>query len=671
MTRLLFVSFVLLPNLLFSQFDRIDSLKHLLLESSLSESEKGLIAFQVAEQYRNTQFLDSALHYADLGLEMSRDGKEDRRISYYNITGQIHFLSGSYLLANRLFDAGMKIALASDSKKYQAIFSNSLGVSYANSGRYKAALESFYIALELAREDGNPKRILPVRMNIANLQAKLGRSQTALLTLEDIIKESENHKYYRYTVQSLLKKAGILEDGSRFPEALTMLKMAKKISVQRKYLERISCTESMGRIYSKMGKEVLADEVLTNALNSAQEVGKESLIISLYTSLGDAKFKAKKFEVAASHFREAFQRTDESQLDTKMDLHEKLAFTYEKLNKMGLAFKHGITAKELNQKIYDKESAQRMAELDANFVLDETLRRIEELEALGKYNKIKSWTLTLLLVIALGVLTFSVYSTNEKKKSNKILRKLNDEVNEQNREIEFKNNELTEVNSRLQQLTYMASHDLHDPLITIRGFLHALVEEHGEQIPEDALFMIERSIKGSDRMKELIESILMYESVGKNLDNEKIDMDGLIDEILHLMEFRIKDTKAKISIDSQLPTLYGCRSEVFQLFQNIISNALKFNDNDVVPEIIISSKEEESTWIISVQDNGIGMDSKSFEKATEMFTRLNKYNTYPGSGIGLAICQKVVTRHGWQMGVESEGNGSSFWVRVQKKRGTA
>lgn len=668
-TRFCVIFALLVPAFCFAQHHRIDSLKELFSEETFSASEQGLLAFKIAEQYRNTQFLDSALYYADIGLEFSQLGKEDRRMMYYNITGQVHFLSGSYLLANRFFNAGMDLALETNDKKYQSFFSNSAGISYASSGKYEEALESFYTSLEYARESGKPKRIIPIEMNIVNLQRELGRFETALEKLDDIYQKSMSLGYNRHAVKALMIRSEVLQEKGQYEDALTSLNIAKEMATEHDYLEGISCIENMGRIYSKLGKEKLADELLTNALTSAKDAQQKPLITSIYMSLGDAKFQFQKFDIAANYYEDALQRTDIIESTARIQLFEKLASTYEKLKRMDEAYKNLKEAKSISEEIYAKESALRIAELEANFRFDETMRKIAKLEASEKYNEAKSWALTLLLLFTLVVLGFAIRFAQMKRRSNNILQVKNNQVNIQKKEIENKNKELLNANYKLKELTYMASHDLRDPLMTVRGFIYGAIREHGKEIPEPALYMLERALRGSDRMNDLVKTLLMYESIGKLPDSDgEIDMNDLVEEIIHLMEFRIKDTGAKIEIDGDLPTLSGYRNEVFQLFQNLISNALKFHADNVTPEVFISAKEEKSSWVIFVKDNGIGMDPKLFEKATEMFMRLNNYNTYPGSGIGLAICQKVITHHKWEMGVESKGKGSWFWVRVPKKQ---
>lgn len=659
-----------LPIMVSSQTQRVDSLKQVFIGNSISQAEKGLLAFKIAEQYRNTRFLDSALHYADLGLELSKAGKEDRRMMYYNITGQIHFLSGSYLLANRFFDVGMEMALEVDDKKYQAFFANSAGISYATSGRYEEALASFYTSLKLSQESGKHKRILSTQLNLANLHGKLDQRDKAIPLLEEVYDEAISFEYHRFAVRALIALAEHFEELRRYPKALAMLRTARDISIERKFLERISCAESMGRIHSKLGEEILANELLTEALESALEIGQEPLIISLYTTLGDAKFEARKFDIAASNFEEALQRTDSSQMAARMSIHEKLAFTYEKLNHLVPAFQHGMRAKELNEKIYAKESAQRMAELDANFAFEEKMRRIEELEAAEKYNKAQFWGVTAVLLITLLALVFAIRLYKVKQSINTHLASHNEKIRlqntllaEQSIVMKEQNKDLVQTNQDLEYFAYAASHDLKEPLRTIISYI-GLVKLRFKEANETSELM-DFAMNGAIRMEALLNDLLVYARIGRSPKLELIETHELLDGVCAGLEMVIKETDAKITYD-ELPAVMGKRSEMHLLFQNILSNAIKFRRKDIAPEIQITGKRTKLEVEIRISDNGIGINPRYKEKVFAAFQRLHTRDIYEGTGIGLAIVKKIVEMNQGEVTFESDPDnepGTTFIVK--------
>ena len=221
-----FLLLFLLPLMAFSQSQRVDSLRQVFASQSLSASEQGLLAFKIAEQFRNSRFLDSALYYADIGLEISENAGEGRRMMYYYLAGHVHSLSGSHLLANKFFNVGMDIALEKEDSKYQAFFSNSAGISAATSGNYQQALESFYTAYKLFEEFGQVKQALSAKKNIANLHGKIFEEKKAISLLQEVYNESIDIGYHRMGCRVLIIQAELYESLGSYAQALVSLEKA-------------------------------------------------------------------------------------------------------------------------------------------------------------------------------------------------------------------------------------------------------------------------------------------------------------------------------------------------------------------------------------------------------------------------------------------------------------
>ncbi len=238
---------------------------------------------------------------------------------------------------------------------------------------------------------------------------------------------------------------------------------------------------------------------------------------------------------------------------------------------------------------------------------------------------------------------------------------------ELNTKLKQRADELASSNIELERFAYIASHDMQEPLRMITSFLQLFKKKYENQLDETAEQYIHFAVDGAERMKKLIMDLLEYSRVGSNKDNlTEIDTNSLLQEVKNVFFNRIEELKAVINI-SPLPPIKGNKTQLFQLFQNLVGNALKYN-NASVPQIDISGKEENDHYTFSVQDNGIGIKPVFFEKIFILFQRLHHKNEYSGTGIGLAICKKIVDRHGGKIWVESEpGKGSCFYFTISKK----
>ncbi|MEN9685796.1 MAG: hypothetical protein RLZZ28_1582 [Bacteroidota bacterium] len=248
---------------------------------------------------------------------------------------------------------------------------------------------------------------------------------------------------------------------------------------------------------------------------------------------------------------------------------------------------------------------------------------------------------------------------SERKHSEEMLLELNNRLKQ-------RADELTASNVELEKFAYIASHDMQEPLRMITSFLQLFKKKYADQIDETAEQYIHFAVDGAERMKKLIMDLLEYSRVGSNKDDlAEIDTNELLQEVLKIFSARIEELHASISI-GHLPKMKANRTQIFQLFQNLIGNALKYHSGEDV-QISVNVQEEATQYVFSVKDNGIGIKPIFFEKIFILFQRLHHKNEYSGTGIGLAICKKIVDRHGGKIWLESEpGKGSCFYFSINK-----
>lgn len=244
------------------------------------------------------------------------------------------------------------------------------------------------------------------------------------------------------------------------------------------------------------------------------------------------------------------------------------------------------------------------------------------------------------------------------------------ERKKQQTQLQLLNDKLAISNSELEQFAYIASHDLQEPLRAISGFIQLLKKRYGEKLDESANHFIDRSIAAAERMKGLIQDVLSFSRVTtKSSPFEIIDMNKVVKTAIQNLELTILEKNANIDV-KKLPSVEVDESQMIQLFQNLISNGIKFSrKNNCEISIFSEYDNENNEYIFSVQDNGIGIEKQYIDKIFLIFERLHTTQEYEGSGIGLAICKRILERHNGKIWVNSEyGKGSVFSFSIPDNR---
>ncbi|MFY9153279.1 MAG: ATP-binding protein [Prolixibacteraceae bacterium] len=229
--------------------------------------------------------------------------------------------------------------------------------------------------------------------------------------------------------------------------------------------------------------------------------------------------------------------------------------------------------------------------------------------------------------------------------------------------------ELHEKNKELVDFLYIASHDLQEPLRKVQGFGDMLKRKYTQILGDEGAGYIDRMQSASGRMQNLIDALLLYSRVTTKVNPfEPTDLTQLAEDVVSDLEFSIEKAGAKVTI-GKLPVIDADRFQIGQVFQNLISNALKFRKENVSPEIkivqITDHVDSSERIILAVEDNGIGIDEKYSDKVFEVFQKLHSQQEYAGTGIGLAICKKIIERHGGILSFRSKpGEGSQFIINL-------
>jgi PAS domain S-box-containing protein len=234
---------------------------------------------------------------------------------------------------------------------------------------------------------------------------------------------------------------------------------------------------------------------------------------------------------------------------------------------------------------------------------------------------------------------------------------------------------LAERNLELQEFTYIASHDLQEPLRKITVFSERLIAQHGEQLADEGRDYLQRMQKAASRMQNLIQDLLAYSRISTRTQQFTLtDLNTVLQEVLLDLEIRVEQTHGRIE-PGKLPVIEADSTQIRQLFQNLLSNALKFHKKDQTPTVRVYASIIEPPdngiqfYEITVADNGIGIDESNFERIFGVFQRLHGRNEYEGTGVGLAICKKIVERHGGKIRAGGKlGEGAQFVIELPVKQ---
>ena len=258
--------------------------------------------------------------------------------------------------------------------------------------------------------------------------------------------------------------------------------------------------------------------------------------------------------------------------------------------------------------------------------------------------------------------TIELYRANEALQAEIVERK------QAEKEIKRYAADLKISNDELQQFAYVASHDLQEPLRMISSYLQLIEYRYKDKLDKDADEFIAYAVDGAKRLQDLIDSLLEYSRVGtKGKSFELVDSGYILEQTLINLKVAIEESGALITNDP-LPTIMADSTQIVQLFQNLIGNAIKFRGKETL-RVHISAELKENEWVFLVRDNGVGIESQYKERIFNIFQRLHGRD-YFGTGIGLAICKRIAERHGGRIWVESEpGKGSMFYFTIPLRGG--
>jgi PAS domain S-box-containing protein len=255
----------------------------------------------------------------------------------------------------------------------------------------------------------------------------------------------------------------------------------------------------------------------------------------------------------------------------------------------------------------------------------------------------------------------TVHDITALKQADRDLRATFEKLAASEKTLKKQTEELRRSNADLEQFAYVTSHDLREPLRMVTNYAELLDKRYKGKLDASADKYIGYMVEGAMRMQNLVADLLNYSRIGRAEESVKVtDMNTLLEDVLKNIDASVKAANAEI-VSDHLPTVRADPLLIRQVFQNLLSNAIKFRRPDVAPKVHLSAHQENNEWVFSVKDNGVGIDPQYAEKIFVIFQRLHSRSEFPGTGIGLAICKKIVERQGGKIWVESRPNNGSIF----------
>jgi signal transduction histidine kinase len=525
----------------------------------------------------------------------------------------------------------LDISRKTGDKEKEVTALTNLAIGHSVTSDYMSAMPLFVEALEKSQQLGLRYETANALINIGTIYANvfnydeaLDRYQRVLSEYEDVLTEDTHIAIY-------LNTGNLYYASEEYPIALKYLKKAFQLAQAKKdkqWIAQISAQMSrtylaLGKIDDAILKAQIAADMMASMVGNVR--GRQTNLINL----GQIEFINGNTEGGISFTMKgiaAARRVNDDRSELRgFDL---LAALYKKNKDFEKALKC--------QSLYSRKQAAYMKmqrnmhalDLEIRFALKEKQQKIEELTKENRYQ-------ALLL--------------------------------ERNSQIEKQNEQLRQANVELQQFAYITSHDLKEPLRMIGSFSQIIQRQYAAKLEGSADSYFQYINEGVTRMHGLLDALLQYATIGKlDLDLEVVDVADVLRITKTNLKVAIEESNANI-LCGEMPTVKAVSSLLVQLFQNLINNAIKFRGEDSRPIVLVNADSKANEWLFSVEDNGIGIADEHKERIFIIFQRLHTRTKYSGTGIGLAICHKIVTQFGGRIWVESEaGKGSTFFFTIPK-----
>ncbi len=547
-----------------------------------------------------------------------------------------------------------------------------IGAIYESLGSYTQAFEYQLKALEKRESTGDSLGIAESRYKIGSLYYYQKQYHKSLSYYESALAICEANPSIppKYLFNCLSALGSVYEEMGEQEKSLAFNTRSYELAVKTgNDKNKAYALLNIGENHTNLGNYSQAKSNLKESLRLSKSLKIPRAEILAYQRLGELLLKEQRFEEAVGMLYEAYFLSKETGSKTLMlEILSRLSEAHETLSNYGAANQYLREYAALKDSVLNETSVKEISKLNALYELEKkesAIKLLEQEKELLKERKRADQLMNAILIgsslVLLGLSGWLFYWMMEQRRSNKILQQLNSQIESQNRQLQSYNDEL-------RQYAYVASHDLQEPLRTIGSFVTIIKRKYTDQLDDQAHQYMAFVTEGVTRLQRLLRDLLAYTRIEREkTDFEFLESIDIVQDVLDGLREVVRDSGANIHVDSaSLPVIRGNRLRLGQVFQNLISNAIKFR-GEAPPEVdvgcLIESGKQE--YLFYVRDNGIGIPFDFQEKMFEMFTRLHSRETYEGSGIGLATCRKIIENHGGRIWAESEpGMGTAIFFTL-------
>ena len=549
----------------------------------------------------------------------------------YNFLCKIHIKRQDYNQILNYAKEVMKISQEYGDIEKEIIASSNLGVYYAARLNYKSAIQYFFSSREKSESIHFDRQTAQVLVNLGTIYALLFNPKEALIKYKAVVEKYD--KVLTDTTKTILyNNIGNIYFGEKayqqskasFSKSLELaleIGYTEMIALALAHLAKINCEE--GDYTQALEHADRADELLED-MDGA--VNAKSINLLNFAKLAH---HSGDFETAIRHLKSGIDIAKKVRNeDNEIACYRLLSEFYKDKKDFENAY-HFQTLYAVKQAEYLK--TQRNRQILDQEIKYATREKEQQIDALKKENNLQSMLL------------------------------------EKQAEVERANEQLTQANEELKQFAYIASHDLKEPLRMIGSYTQIIYKKFAPQADENSQTYFHYVTDGVTRMNNLLDGLLQYATIGRGQRELKtIQLNDILFICQSNLRLLIEETGTEIIADD-LPEVQGISTLLIQLFQNLLANAIKFRKKDIVPKVIIGCEEKEKEYLISVKDNGIGIKPEYKDRIFVIFQRLHARTDYEGTGIGLAVCHKIIHRMGGKIWVKSElGDGATFYFTFPK-----
>ena len=595
------------------------------------------VQIDIAIMYRSLyRYTDARSVYFSLIEHCLQYKDSTNLLNAYGGLGVLFFTVNDYENAIRYYDKALQLSRETHNYINECIYLDNISEARGCRKEYAKAFEHIALACKIAEKEQDIDSQIPLYERYARLYADVGDFDRALVKIDAALNLCKTDDYIKERNNLTIAKAELSLKENKPETALTIFKSIN---------EKLINVNSLTKVYFELGK--------------------------LYEQKRD-------YVAAETYFDKTRQLADKNKsLRYSEWSHRALYRIYRLKNQPSEALFHLELANTLKDSLFNYEKSGQVTELQFHYDLAQSAQQLQEATMNANRNMMLLGGLIACLIIAFLVLNYYwqrkqndvLKVKNEAIRAQKEqLEAFNQEILSKNKAIEEQKRRLEESNGMLQQFNYAVAHDLKEPLRNIANFATLIQRRYINDMPPTAASYFEFVMSGATRMGKMLDGLLKYSmlSIDQVTDLENVNMNEIAHEISENLRVVVEEKNATIIINNSLPNVYINRIHITQLIQNLVSNGLKFTENE--PTVEIGSREEAEHTVLFIKDNGIGIHPESGKKLFNLFHRLHTNGSkFEGTGVGLAVCKNIVEKYGGRIWFESiENKGTTFFMQFPK-----